>query len=131
MPSDLQDVDRDIFNEKPSKEDIIAVPEAQGKCLALINFNLITNKLCTVLYTLTFFRRRCLYIHIYTYTRYLYIINFVNGFLVIQRIYENVVLHTTKGDIHMKLFYKEVPKTVENFCVHAKNGQVLKLFLLN
>ncbi|EDW61558.2 uncharacterized protein Dvir_GJ20247 [Drosophila virilis] len=41
---------------------------------------------------------------------------------VIQRIYENVVLHTTKGDIHMKLFFKEVPKTVENFCVHAKNG---------
>ncbi|KAH8371538.1 hypothetical protein KR093_007911 [Drosophila rubida] len=70
LPSDLQDVDRDIFNEKPSKEDIIAVPESQ----------------------------------------------------VIQRIYENVVLHTTKGDIHMKLFFKEVPKTVENFCVHAKNG---------
>ncbi|XP_030386483.1 peptidylprolyl isomerase domain and WD repeat-containing protein 1 [Scaptodrosophila lebanonensis] len=70
LPSDLQDVDRDIFNEKPSKEDIIAVPEAQ----------------------------------------------------VVQRIYENVVLHTTKGDIHMKLFFKEVPKTVENFCVHAKNG---------
>jgi len=30
LPSDLQDVDRDIFNEKPSKEDIIAVPEATG-----------------------------------------------------------------------------------------------------
>lgn len=30
-PSDLQDVDRDVFNEKPSKEDIIAVPEGQGK----------------------------------------------------------------------------------------------------
>lgn len=30
LPSDLQDVDRDIFNEKPSKEDIIAVPESQG-----------------------------------------------------------------------------------------------------
>ncbi|KAL9918842.1 peptidylprolyl isomerase domain and WD repeat-containing protein 1 isoform 1-T2 [Glossina fuscipes fuscipes] len=70
LPSDLQDVDRDIFNEKPSKEDIIAVPEGQG----------------------------------------------------IQRIYENVALHTTMGDIHMKLFYKECPKTVENFCVHAKNG---------
>lgn len=33
MPSDLQDVDRDVFNEKPSKEDIIAIPEGQGKCL--------------------------------------------------------------------------------------------------
>ncbi|TMW41763.1 hypothetical protein DOY81_013156, partial [Sarcophaga bullata] len=70
LPSDLQDVDRDVFNEKPTKEDIIAVPEGQG----------------------------------------------------IQRIYENVVLHTTMGDIHIKLFYKECPKTVENFCVHAKNG---------
>lgn len=30
LPSDLQDVDRDVFNEKPSKEDIIAVPEGQG-----------------------------------------------------------------------------------------------------
>lgn len=33
MPSDLQNVDRDVFNEKPSKEDIIAVPEGQGKIL--------------------------------------------------------------------------------------------------
>lgn len=31
LPSDLQDIDRDVFNEKPSKEDIIAVPEGQGK----------------------------------------------------------------------------------------------------
>lgn len=70
LPSDLQDVDRDVFNEKPSKEDIIAVPEGQGT----------------------------------------------------QRVYENAILHTTVGDIHMKLFYKECPKTVENFCVHSKNG---------
>lgn len=33
LPSDLQDTDRDVFNEKPSKEDIIAVPEGQGKIL--------------------------------------------------------------------------------------------------
>ncbi|XP_014103571.1 peptidylprolyl isomerase domain and WD repeat-containing protein 1 [Bactrocera oleae] len=70
LPSDLQDVDRDVFNEKPSKEDIIAVPEGQGT----------------------------------------------------QRVYENAILHTTVGDIHMKLFFKECPKTVENFCVHSKNG---------
>ncbi|XP_013106842.1 peptidylprolyl isomerase domain and WD repeat-containing protein 1 [Stomoxys calcitrans] len=70
LPSDLQDVDRDVFNEKPTKEDIIAVPEGQG----------------------------------------------------VQKMYENVTIHTTLGDIHMKMFYKECPKTVENFCVHAKNG---------
>ena len=26
------------------------------------------------------------------------------------------------GDIHVDLFPKECPKTVENFCVHARNG---------
>ena len=31
LPSDLQDVDRDVFNEKPSKEDIISVTEGQGE----------------------------------------------------------------------------------------------------
>ncbi|KAJ6632608.1 Peptidylprolyl isomerase domain and WD repeat-containing protein 1 [Pseudolycoriella hygida] len=70
LPSDLQDIDRDVFNEKPSKEDIIAVPEGQG----------------------------------------------------VQRIYNSATIHTTHGDIHMKLFASECPKTVENFCVHSKNG---------
>eukprot|EP00730_Choanoeca_flexa_P014568 TRINITY_DN6414_c0_g1_i2.p1 TRINITY_DN6414_c0_g1~~TRINITY_DN6414_c0_g1_i2.p1 ORF type:complete len:620 (+),score=157.07 TRINITY_DN6414_c0_g1_i2:2-1861(+) len=32
------------------------------------------------------------------------------------------VLHTTLGDMHMELFAKECPKTVENFVTHAKNG---------
>ena len=70
LPSDLQDIDRDIFNEQPSKEDILAVTETQ----------------------------------------------------TIQKIFDSAVIHTTFGDIHMKLFPKECPKTVENFCVHSKNG---------
>lgn len=70
MPSDLQDIDRDVFNEKPSKEDIIAVPEGQG----------------------------------------------------IQKLYESTTIHTTHGDIHLKLFANECPKTVENYCVHSKSG---------
>lgn len=70
LPSDLQDVDRDIFNEQPSKEDILAVTESS----------------------------------------------------TVQKVFENAVIHTTLGDIHMKLFGKECPKTVENFCVHSKNG---------
>ncbi|XP_031622174.1 peptidylprolyl isomerase domain and WD repeat-containing protein 1 [Contarinia nasturtii] len=70
MPSDLQNVDRDVFNEKPSKEDIIAVPEGQG----------------------------------------------------FQKLYNSATVHTTRGDIHIKLFGVECPKTVENFCVHSKNG---------
>lgn len=37
LPSDLQDMERDVFNEKPSKEDIISVTEGQGKLFLLIN----------------------------------------------------------------------------------------------
>ncbi|XP_011311435.1 peptidylprolyl isomerase domain and WD repeat-containing protein 1 [Fopius arisanus] len=62
--------DRDVFNEKPSKEDIISSTDA-------------TN---------------------------------------MQKIYDTAVIHTALGDIHVSLFGKDVPKTVENFCVHAKNG---------
>lgn len=32
------------------------------------------------------------------------------------------IIHTTKGDIWLKLFPDECPKTVENFTSHAKNG---------
>ncbi|POM74487.1 Peptidylprolyl isomerase domain and WD repeat-containing protein 1, partial [Phytophthora palmivora] len=35
---------------------------------------------------------------------------------------ESAVMHTTMGDITFKLFGKECPKTVENFCTHARNG---------
>jgi peptidylprolyl isomerase domain and WD repeat-containing protein 1 len=65
-----QECDRDVFNEKPSKEDIISSTEA-------------TN---------------------------------------MQKIYDTAIIHTALGDIHVNLFGKDVPRTVENFCVHAKNG---------
>nr|GMD69531.1 peptidyl-prolyl cis-trans isomerase CYP71 [Ipomoea batatas] len=35
---------------------------------------------------------------------------------------DNVILHTTMGDIHMKLYPEECPKTVENFTTHCRNG---------
>ncbi|ETL92682.1 hypothetical protein L917_09060, partial [Phytophthora nicotianae] len=35
---------------------------------------------------------------------------------------DTAVIHTTMGDITLKLFGKECPKTVENFCTHARNG---------
>uniref|UniRef100_A0A1B6DR82 peptidylprolyl isomerase n=1 Tax=Clastoptera arizonana TaxID=38151 RepID=A0A1B6DR82_9HEMI len=63
------ELDRDVFNEKPSKEDIISATEASS----------------------------------------------------IQRLYDNAVIHTSMGDIHV-MFFKECPKAVENFCVHSKNG---------
>lgn len=70
-PEDLPgDQDRDVFNEKPSKEDTFAATENPA----------------------------------------------------VQRLYENAIIHTVFGDIHIKLFVKDTPKTVENFCVHSKNG---------
>ncbi|CAI5704070.1 hypothetical protein KXD40_007555 [Peronospora effusa] len=34
---------------------------------------------------------------------------------------ETAIMHTTMGDITLKLFGKECPRTVENFCTHARN----------
>lgn len=62
--------DRDIFNEKPSKEEAMAATENS----------------------------------------------------TVQRLYENAIIHTVFGDIHIQLFPRDTPKAVENFCVHSKNG---------
>lgn len=62
--------DRDVFNEKPSKEEAMAATEN----------------------------------------------------VTVQRLYENAIIHTVFGDIHLQLFPKDTPKAVENFCVHSKNG---------
>lgn len=35
---------------------------------------------------------------------------------------DNVIMHTTMGDVHMKLYPEECPKTVENFTTHCRNG---------
>ncbi|MCL7050495.1 hypothetical protein MKW94_027772 [Papaver nudicaule] len=35
---------------------------------------------------------------------------------------ENVIMHTSLGDIHLKLYPEECPKTVENFTTHCRNG---------
>lgn len=50
------------------------------------------------------------------------LIPFVSTTVEMQKIFDNAVIHTSKGDIHVKLFSREVPKTIENFCVHSKNG---------
>ncbi|CAD7931451.1 unnamed protein product [Amoebophrya sp. A25] len=63
------DVGRDVFNEKPTKED-------QALALAAAD---------TV------------------------------------RLGKEAIIHTTLGDIVISLFYNECPKTVENFCTHARN----------
>jgi peptidylprolyl isomerase domain and WD repeat-containing protein 1 len=78
--------ERDVFNEKPSKEDIIAATEESAT----------------------------------------------------QRVYSNAIIHTTYGDVHIMLFSNECPRTVENFCVHAKDGyfnghifhRVIKSFMI-
>jgi peptidylprolyl isomerase domain and WD repeat-containing protein 1 len=35
---------------------------------------------------------------------------------------KEAILRTTMGDIHIRLYPNETPKTVENFCTHSKNG---------
>lgn len=35
---------------------------------------------------------------------------------------DTVILHTTMGDVHMRLYPEECPKTVENFTTHCRNG---------
>jgi peptidylprolyl isomerase domain and WD repeat-containing protein 1 len=48
------------------------------------------------------------------------------------------ILHTTMGDIHLRLFPEAAPKTVENFVTHARNGyyngtifhRVIKKFMI-
>ncbi|KAK9408511.1 Peptidylprolyl isomerase domain and WD repeat-containing protein 1 [Crotalus adamanteus] len=64
------DSDRDVFNEKPSKEEVMAATQAEGP----------------------------------------------------KRVSDSAIIHTSMGDIHVKLFPVECPKTVENFCVHSRNG---------
>eukprot|EP01114_Cavostelium_apophysatum_P009190 TRINITY_DN2227_c0_g1_i1.p1 TRINITY_DN2227_c0_g1~~TRINITY_DN2227_c0_g1_i1.p1 ORF type:complete len:616 (+),score=177.27 TRINITY_DN2227_c0_g1_i1:137-1984(+) len=39
-----------------------------------------------------------------------------------RRVAKSATIHTSRGDIHIKLFGEECPKTVENFTVHSKNG---------
>ncbi|XP_027018184.1 peptidylprolyl isomerase domain and WD repeat-containing protein 1 [Tachysurus fulvidraco] len=62
--------DRDVFNEKPSKEEVMAATQAEGP----------------------------------------------------KRVSDSAIIHTTMGDIHIKLYPVECPKTVENFCVHSRNS---------
>ena len=61
--------DRDILNERPTREDIIAAQSDEKAKLA-----------------------------------------------------SSTVLHTNLGDIHLKLFTSECPRTVENFTTHAQNS---------
>ncbi|OQV23841.1 Peptidylprolyl isomerase domain and WD repeat-containing protein 1 [Hypsibius exemplaris] len=70
MDSATEENDRDVFNEKPSKEEAMTAIDTRGE----------------------------------------------------KRISNAAVIHTTMGDIHVTLFAKECPKSVENFCVHARNG---------
>jgi peptidylprolyl isomerase domain and WD repeat-containing protein 1 len=80
-------VERDIFNEKPTKDDILAATEANT---------------------------------------------------MVKKLFDSCVMHTSSGDVHIKLFPHECPKTVENFCVHAKNNyynghifhRVIKQFMI-
>ncbi|KAB5541697.1 hypothetical protein DKX38_014671 [Salix brachista] len=42
--------------------------------------------------------------------------------VLLSRVKYGNILHTTMGDVHMKLYPEECPKTVENFTTHCRNG---------
>ncbi|XP_055648683.1 peptidylprolyl isomerase domain and WD repeat-containing protein 1-like [Falco peregrinus] len=63
------DSDRDVFNEKPSKEEVMAATQAEGP----------------------------------------------------KRVSDGAIIHRSMGDINIKLFPVECPKTVENLCMHSRN----------
>ncbi|XP_028548420.1 peptidyl-prolyl cis-trans isomerase CYP71 isoform X2 [Dendrobium catenatum] len=44
------------------------------------------------------------------------------GKAVTSSLPDSVVLHTSLGDIHTRLYPEECPKTVENFTTHCRNG---------
>jgi len=69
-PDSTADLGRDIFNEKPSKEDAAVAASIRTE----------------------------------------------------NPLGKQATIHTTMGDIVVKLFFQECPKTVENFTVHSKNG---------
>lgn len=82
-----EESERDVFNEKPQKEDIIAAVETKSG----------ESKLA-----------------------------------------DAATIHTTFGDVHFKLFGREAPKAVENFCTHSRRGyynghifhRVIKSFMI-
>jgi len=51
---------------------------------------------------------------------------------------KGAIIHTTLGDVHIKLFPEETPKTAENFTTHSRNGyynglifhRVIKSFMI-
>lgn len=81
--------DRDVFNEKPTREEIMAATEMEQQMQQ-------------------------------------------------KEIYENATIHTTMGDIHLKLFPDKAPKACDNFSFHSKNNyynnhifhRVIKQFMI-
>lgn len=69
----LTGLERDVFNEKPSREDMIAATTTESSSGQ-------------------------------------------------QKLGNSCVMHTSAGDIHLKLFAQDCPKTVENFVTHCRNG---------
>jgi peptidylprolyl isomerase domain and WD repeat-containing protein 1 len=89
-PEDADDVgaSRDVFNEKPTADELVPIEDDGGAAAATLP--------------------------------------------------RGAIIHTTRGDIWVRLFPDECPKTVENFTTHARNGyydnivfhRVIKGFML-
>uniref|UniRef100_H2YC12 peptidylprolyl isomerase n=1 Tax=Ciona savignyi TaxID=51511 RepID=H2YC12_CIOSA len=75
--------ERDVFNERPSKDEMMAATQTQTE--KRVGYGLKLDRIAT-------------------------------------KIFEMATIHTSMGDIVLKLFPAECPKSVENFCVHSRNG---------
>uniref|UniRef100_H2YC11 peptidylprolyl isomerase n=1 Tax=Ciona savignyi TaxID=51511 RepID=H2YC11_CIOSA len=76
--------ERDVFNERPSKDEMMAATQTQTE--KRVGYGLKLDRIAT------------------------------------KVIFEMATIHTSMGDIVLKLFPAECPKSVENFCVHSRNG---------
>ena len=56
-------------------------------------------------------------VHAHFMCRPLQVPKFLNKSIIVFQ-----VLHTSMGDIHLRLYPEECPKTVENFTTHCRNG---------
>lgn len=115
---------RDVFNEKPRKEDIITAVEV----------SVIANRIKIFI---------AVFIHLFVSLQKFILrqnveISDFQSDIIDSKVTEYAVIHTSFGDIHIKLFPNECPKAVENFCTHARRGyynghtfhRVIKSFMI-
>jgi peptidylprolyl isomerase domain and WD repeat-containing protein 1 len=120
-PEDAEDATkgRDVFNEKPPPEELLTISEIGKATTTSLPENVVWNhflysKCCPKLpackgavYGSEGFEVNWIVFQFVCKTN--------SGFYL-------QILHTTLGDIHVRLYPEECPRTVENFTTHCHNG---------